>query len=571
MSDTVEAAVEAYIAQHSLDERCAEKLKRLAPAVQLQVMQTDVSAARNVSAVVSSNIQKALNPIGAGEPPRPSCAPVSLAPAAPPMSVPQLAIAPQYAPPDDLLQPVVQLVEAYIAQHSLDERCAEKLKALPPTLQLQVMQTDVSAARNVSAVVSTNIQKAVREGPSLSVPLGASEPPQLSCAPVSLALAAQPMSMPMPQMALAPQYIPAKPLVQPVAQPGAAEAFIAYHSLDERCAEKLKALAPAVQLQVMQMDVSAARNVSAVVSTNIQKAVREGPSLSVPLGASQPPQLSCAPVSLALAAQPMSMPMPQLALAPQYIPAKPLVQPVVQPGVVEAYIAQHSLDARCAEKLKALAPAAQLQVMQTDVSSARNVSAVVSSNIQKASTGSLLVTTGDAAYARPEYMLQQPAMMLQPAMLQPAMPQRATQQSMPFTHGPVGQGRVDMALLGAVDAYIMQHKLDERCAAKLRALPLLSQLQVMQTDVSAARNVSAVVSALCNTIPPPDPVEAYIAEHRLDDRCAAQLRALEPAEQSQVMATDISAARNPSAVVSSNIQKAAGRSGTKRARDEEMA
>jgi len=418
----------------------------------------------------------------------------------------------------------------------------------------------VSAARNVSAVVSTNIQKAVREGPSLSVPLGASQPPQLSCAPVSLALAAQPMSMPMPQLALAPQYIPAKPLVQPVAQPGAAEAFIAYHSLDERCAEKLKALAPAVQLQVMQMDVSAARNVSAVVSSNIQKALN-------PIGAGEPPRPSCAPVSLAPAAPPMSVPQP--AIAPQYAPPDDLLQPVVQ--LVEAYIAQHSLDARCAEKLKALAPAAQLQVMQTDVSSARNVSAVVSSNIQKASTGSLLVTTGDAAYARPEYMLQQPAMMLQPAMLQPAMPQRATQQSMPFTHGPVGQGRVDMALLGAVDAYIQQHKLDERCAAKLRALPLLSQLQVMQTDVSAARNVSAVVSALCNTIPPPDPVEAYIAEHRLDDRCAAQLRALEPAEQSQVMATDISAARNPSAVVSSNIQKAAGRSGTKRARDEEMA
>ena len=143
-----------------------------------------------------------------------------------------------------------------------------------------------------------------------------------------------------------------------------------------------------------------------------------------------------------------------------------------------------------------------------------------------------------------------------------------TQQT--FAHGPpVGRGQMDMALLGAVEAYIAQHSLDERCAAKLRALPLASQLQVMQTNVSAARNVSAVVSSLCNTIPPPDPVESYIAEHRLDDRCAGQLRALEPAEQSQVMQTDVSAARNVSAVVSSNIQKATSvRSGTKRARDE---
>ena len=323
-------------------------------------------------------------------------------------------------------------------------------------------------------------------------------------------------------------------------EPGAVEAYIAQHSLDERCAEQLRALAPAEQSQVMQTDVSAARNVSAVVSSNVQKAMRAGSSLAVPLGPSYPPQPNYAPLSRAPAAQPM----PHVAMTPQYRPA----QPLVQPGAVEAYIAQHSLDERCAAKLKALAPAAQFQVMQIDVSAARNVSAVVSSNIQKASAGAEC----DPVFARHEHMFQQ-EMMMQPML---------------SAHRPVGRSQTDMALLGAVEVYIAQHSLDERCVAKLRALPLASQLQVMQTDVSAARNVSAVVSSLCNAIPPPEPVEAYIAEHHLDERCATQLKSLAPAEQSQVMQTDVSAARNMSAVVSSNIQKVSGRSGTKRARDE---
>merc|ERR1740124_1168846 len=274
---------------------------------------------------------------------------------------------------------------------------------------------------------------------------------------------------------------------------GAVEAYIAQHSLDERCAEQLRALAPAEQSQVMQTDVSAARNVSAVVSSNVQKAMRAGSSLAVPLGPSYPPQPNYAPLSRAPAAQPM----PHVAMTPQYRPA----QPLVQPGAVEAYIAQHSLDERCAAKLKALAPAAQFQVMQIDVSAARNVSAVVSSNIQKASAGAEC----DPVFARHEHMFQQ-EMMMQPML---------------SAHRPVGRSQTDMALLGAVEVYIAQHSLDERCVAKLRALPLASQLQ-----------------------------------------------SLAPAEQSQVMQTDVSAARNMSAVVSSNIQKVSGRSGTKRARDE---
>eukprot|EP00966_Prymnesium_polylepis_P018051 417053-Prymnesium_polylepis.1 len=76
-----------------------------------------------------------------------------------------------------------------------------------------------------------------------------------------------------------------------------------------------------------------------------------------------------------------------------------------------------------------------------------------------------------------------------------------------------------------VEAYIMHHSLDERSAGLLRALGSAEQMQVMQTDVSAARNVSAVVSSLCRNTKP-DPVENYIMQHSLDERSAGQLRSL---------------------------------------------
>ena len=53
------AAVEGYIAQHQLDKKCAWKLRSLAPELQELVMQKDVSAAQNVTAVVTRLIQQA--------------------------------------------------------------------------------------------------------------------------------------------------------------------------------------------------------------------------------------------------------------------------------------------------------------------------------------------------------------------------------------------------------------------------------------------------------------------------------------------------------------------------------
>ena len=53
------AAVEHYIAQHQLDNICAGKLRSLAPEMQDLVMRRDISAARNVSAVVSKHVRQA--------------------------------------------------------------------------------------------------------------------------------------------------------------------------------------------------------------------------------------------------------------------------------------------------------------------------------------------------------------------------------------------------------------------------------------------------------------------------------------------------------------------------------
>ena len=53
----------------------------------------------------------------------------------------------------------VHPVDGYVAHHELDSGAARLMRALTPAGQMQVMQTDVSAARNVSAVVATLCQK----------------------------------------------------------------------------------------------------------------------------------------------------------------------------------------------------------------------------------------------------------------------------------------------------------------------------------------------------------------------------------------------------------------------------
>ena len=57
----------------------------------------------------------------------------------------------------DDLQPQSFALEAYIAQHGLDEQCAANLRALAPAAQLQVMQTDVTRAHTVSSAVSAHV------------------------------------------------------------------------------------------------------------------------------------------------------------------------------------------------------------------------------------------------------------------------------------------------------------------------------------------------------------------------------------------------------------------------------
>ena len=62
------AAVEHYIAQHQLDNLCAGKLRSLAPEMQDLVMRRDISAARNVSAVVSKLVRQARSGLPLDEP-----------------------------------------------------------------------------------------------------------------------------------------------------------------------------------------------------------------------------------------------------------------------------------------------------------------------------------------------------------------------------------------------------------------------------------------------------------------------------------------------------------------------
>jgi len=185
-----------------LDDRAAGQLRALPPEGQTQVMATDVSASRNVSAVVSSLCQKVGgggSGSGCGGGGVASFAGVQAAQAANQAAALQALAAaqaqalanarihamlpptrsPHAAPPSS--QPPASHasspgVEAYIAQYNLDERAAVGLRSLPEASQLEVMGTDISAARNVNAVVSTLVRDAARSLPTASVLAGVKRP-----------------------------------------------------------------------------------------------------------------------------------------------------------------------------------------------------------------------------------------------------------------------------------------------------------------------------------------------------------------------------------------------------------
>lgn len=106
-----------------------------------------------------------------------------------------------------------------------------------------------------------------------------------------------------------------------------------------------------------------------------------------------------------------------------------------------------------------------------------------------------------------------------------------------------------------VEGFISIHGLDEAAAHALRQLPPEQQRVITEVGLSNCRNPSAVVQSRIHSLgfSLSGAVENYIADFALDERCAAELRSLTPHEQRQVIETQPTNARNPSAVVSSRI------------------
>lgn len=137
-NDTLSSVLD-FISASSLDEKCIEVLKNQPPEVQKYVVSLGPPEGRNPSAMVMGRITRGLQELNATVMPVPTHAP-------------------HYFPDD-----VEVKVEDFIAQNSLDEKCAEALRTQTTEVQVRVLQQGPAAGRNSSAMVMGRIRQALRE------------------------------------------------------------------------------------------------------------------------------------------------------------------------------------------------------------------------------------------------------------------------------------------------------------------------------------------------------------------------------------------------------------------------
>jgi len=280
---------------------------------------------------------------------------------------------------------------------------------------------------------------------------------------------------------------------------GEVEAYIARHGIDTSAAQALRELDPETQMQVILSDLTNCRNPSAVLLCRIDRARGAVPQASA-MATYKPPPLG---VSQARSRSPPRraavVPQARLALQNQ----QPLAQPAT-PEAVEEFILANSLDEKAAEALRSTTPENQGALIEIELTNCRNPSAVVVSRLQ---------SLGNVTAAA--------------------------------TH---------------VESYIEEFALDEKCAAELRSLTPAEQQQVCEARPTNARNPSAVVNsriqAVRNQMQQSGAVEEYIARNGIDDSVAQNLRGQHPEVQRQIINSDLSNCRNPSAVLLSRIRSA---------------
>ncbi|CAE8590103.1 unnamed protein product, partial [Polarella glacialis] len=212
----------------------------------------------------------------------------------------------------------------------------------------------------------------------------------------------------------------------------------------------------------------------------------------------------------------------------------PLVAPEEEEGMedemsqglevdTEAYLASHGIDEQAADALRALDPELKAEIIKTEITNSRNPSAVLLSRIDR------IKREGSSQGSRgpPPMATQQP--MHRPAGIVP--PTRVQQRSRSPRKGH-GKGFPEAVIRSSpeVEEFIYRLGLDVKVAAELRALPPQGKQVIITTDLTNARNPSAVVHSRIQSIREWDAhsqaVEAYLQRNQVDEGAAAALRAL---------------------------------------------
>lgn len=219
---------------------------------------------------------------------------------------------------------------------------------------------------------------------------------------------------------------------------------------------------------------------------------------------------------------------------------------------VEDYITRHDIDTSAAQALRELEPEMRAQVIQSDLTNCRNPSAVLLCRIDRVRAAMT------APPRPPPVLVpyRSPLPVVPPAKVPQLVPSlRPRSRSPRRPHLPVQVASGAPATPEAVEEFIFHHNLDDKAAEALRDISPEQQALIIEIELSNCRNPSAVVVSRIQSLgATTNYVENYIQEFGLDDKCAAELRSLSPGEQQQVVEARPTNARNPSAVVISRIQ-----------------
>mmetsp|Transcript_88159 Transcript_88159/g.169751 ORF Transcript_88159/g.169751 Transcript_88159/m.169751 type:complete len:573 (-) Transcript_88159:116-1834(-) len=296
------------------------------------------------------------------------------------------------------------------------------------------------------------------------------------------------------------------------------EAYLLRNGIDESAGQALIDLEPELQSQVISSDLTNCRNPSAVLLTRIDRArssVVAGaaplyPSLTRAHQASRPTLMAAPPRQSLMVPGPRRgrsrSPRRRATAVPPLRKGAAAAQDVddeQMPEMVEEFIAQYGLDDKAAQALREIPVEHQRTFVETELWNCRNPSAVVTSRIQNLKLEA--VSSSDS-----------------------------------------------------VEAYIQEFKLDAKVAAELQELTPAEQAQVLEAKPTNARNPSAVVTSRIQAVRSQGQVaqlvEDYLVRHGVDESVSQMLRALHPEAQKQIVTSDLSNCRNPSAVLLSRIR-----------------